>query len=60
MKERLGKSPNFFDSLMMAVYYRRRISTGIAANVSRLPRRAKGFVDSFFNKDKRAMRGGIL
>jgi len=58
IKERLGKSPNFFDSLMMGVYYRRRISVGLKQNVSRLPRRAKGFMSSFFNEGRRAMRGG--
>ena len=58
MKERLGKSPNFFDSLMMAVYYKQRISSGMRANVSRLPRRAKGFVNSFFKENKRTISEG--
>jgi hypothetical protein len=59
MKERLGKSPNFADSLMMAVYYKRRISGGVKANVSRLPRRVKNHIGSFFNERRRAaMKGG--
>ena len=58
MKERLGKSPNYFDSLMMAVYYRKRISTGMKASVSRLPRRARGFVSSFFTENKRTISEG--
>jgi len=57
IKERLGKSPNFFDSLMMGVYYRRRISMGAKRNLSRLPRRSKGYISLFFNEGRRVMGG---
>lgn len=53
MKKRGLKSPNFADSLMMAVAYRKRISSGLPRNVSRLPRRAKGHNSSFFNERRR-------
>lgn len=59
IKERLGKSPNYADSLMMGAYYRKRISSGIKQNVSRLPRRAKGHVGSFFNEGMRVRGGGM-
>jgi len=59
MKKRGLKSPNYADSIMMAVAYRHRISSGLKANISQLPRRSKGYIGRFFNEDRRVMRGGM-
>lgn len=57
MKKRGLVSPNHADSLMMAVYYRRRISVGLrASNSSRLPRTSKGYKGSFFNEGRQIER----
>jgi len=53
MRKRKLKSPNFADSLMMAVAYRRRISSGLPRNVLKLPRRARGYQASSFNQRRR-------
>lgn len=57
MKKRGLKSPNFAASLMMAIYYRRRISMGVRRSTSQLPRKARGHISPFFKQSRRAVGG---
>jgi len=59
MKKRKLKSPNYADSLMMGVAYRRRIISGIRRSNRSLPRTSKGHTDLFFNENKRLRRRGL-